>query len=142
MDFDSLKWTLADGEYDDRPLLMRFRQFPETFPKTKYPERINIFWKMSQTDVNGLPADEEFDRLTTFEDRLVAAVEPDEHSILGAVLTCNGQTEYVFHTADVSEFLQRLTNMPQEKEKYPITIHRYNDPEWKYFQSVIAQVQT
>lgn len=137
MNFDSISWVGAEGECEGHVLLVRLREFPTEFPKSKYPQHINIFWKMSETDENGLPTDEEFSRLATFEDRIVNAVEHDEHSILVGALTCNGEKEFVFHTSDVPRFLQRLTNMPQEEERYPITIQKYDDPDWNYFKSLI-----
>ena len=91
MTFDSLTWGVAEGEYDNHPLLIRYREIAKAFPKSKYPQRLNIFWKMSETEANGLPTDEEFERLATFEDRLVLAVEQDAQSILVGVLTCNGE---------------------------------------------------
>ena len=95
---------------------------------------------MSEPDENvenGLTTEKEFRRLETFEDRLIDAVERDEHSILVAALTCNGEKEFVFYTADVPGFLERLSKMPQEKERYPITIQKYDDPNWKYFEALI-----
>ena len=139
MTLDSLTWGVAEAEHDNHLLLIRFREIPETFPKSKYPERLNIFWEMSATDENGLPTDEEFDRLAAFEDRLVPLVEQDAHSILVGVLTCNGEKEFVFHTADVTEFMDRLRNIPQEEERYPITIQKYDDPGWTYFESIIPE---
>ena len=84
--------------------------------------------------------DEEFQRWATFEDRLVEAVEPDEQSILVGALTCNGEKEFIFHTADPAEFPKRLTDMPQETERYPIIIERYDDPDWFYFKEVTSQL--
>lgn len=139
MKVDSLTWALAEADCNSHPLLIRFREFPKRFPKSKYPQRINIFWRMSEADENGLPSDEEFSRLATFEDRLINAVEHDEHSILVGALPCNGEKEFIFYTADVSGFMERLTNMPQEKERYPIKIQRYDDPNWSYFKTVIPK---
>jgi hypothetical protein len=34
--------------------------------------------------------------------------------------------------------MRRLTEMPQETERYPITIQRYDDPDWRYFKSVAS----
>ena len=137
MTFDSLKWVGAEAEHDHHPLLIRFREIPQAFPKFKYPERLNVFWKMSEQDHNGLPTEKEFIRLESFEDYLVGAVEHDGHSILVGVLTCNGEKEFVFHTSDVSGFMSRLRKIPQEEERYPITIRRFYDPNWSYFESVI-----
>ena len=137
MTFDSITWAVAEGEYETHPLFIRFREIPKTFPRARYHQRLNIFWKMSAPDENGLPTEDEFERLNLFEDRLVPAVEDDEHSILVSVLTCNGEREFIFHTADVPGFMERLTNIPQEEDRYPITIQRYDDPDWSYFDSLI-----
>jgi hypothetical protein len=141
MDFDSIPWVGADGDYNGRPLLMRLRQFAKEFPASKYPQRLNVTWTMSEPDENGLPTDEEFHRLAAFENRLVEAVEPDEQSILLGALTCNGEKEFIFQTADPSEFLKRLTDMPQETERYPIIIEKYDDPDWDYFEAVMSQLE-
>jgi hypothetical protein len=94
---------------------------------------------MSEPDVNGLATDEEHERLSAFENRLVNAVEHDDHSVLLAALTGGGEKEFLFHTADVPGFLARLTNMPQEAERYPITIQGEHDPEWHYYDDVRDQ---
>ena len=138
MAFDSIPWTLVDGSYNGRPILYRLREFPHDFPALNYPQRLNLTWTMYEYE-NGLPTEQETRRLTLFEDRLVNAVESDEQSILLGVLTCNGEREFIFQTADPSEFLLRLTNMPQETERYPITIERYDDPDWAYFKDVTSQ---
>jgi len=139
MTFDSLTWAGAEAEYDRHPLLIRFREIPQRFPKSKYPERLNVFWKMSEPDENGLATEEESHRLAAFEDYLVDSVERDGHSILVVVLTSNGEKEFVFHTADVPGFISRLNNIPQEEERFPITIQRFSDPDWTYFESVIPK---
>ena len=99
----------ADGKQDTqarqgRPLLIRFRQFPATFAKENYPQRINVTWTMADAASTGLPTDAEQAQLVAFEDRLVAAVEHAAHSALSVVLTCDGKREWVFHTADVTGF--------------------------------------
>lgn len=141
MEFDSITWAGAEGEYDGRPLLIRFREFADDFPRARYPDRLNVVWEMVESDTSGWPTDSEFERLRTFEDRLVEAVEPDSQSILTVVLTCNGEKEFVFQSVDATVFLDRLTNMPQELERYPIAIYRNSDAEWNYFSSVTSSVR-
>jgi hypothetical protein len=136
MDIDAIPWGLLEGRADDGPFLVRYREFPPTFPRTHYPVRLNLFWSMSQPDDNGLASEVETERLEQFENRLVAAVESDAHSVFVAALTGKGMREFVFHTADVPGFLQRLTAMPQEAQRYPIEIHRHDDQAWAYFDEV------
>ena len=85
---------------------------------------------MSETLEDGFPTKDELEKVHAFEDRLIEAVEHDEFAILSIVLTGNGQREFVFYTVDPQEFINRLTNMPQEEERYPIEIHCNEDPEW------------
>lgn len=136
---DSVKWALAEGVHEGRPLFTRFRQFLSSFPRSAYPQRINIIWIMTEPASTGLPTNQEHARLVTFEDRLVAAVEHDAHSVLSVALTCDGKREWVYHTADVPGFMGRLTDMPQEKDRYPIELTRSEDPDWGYDDAVVPQ---
>jgi len=76
--------------------------------------------------------------LDPFENALVEAVEPDRHGVLSVVLTTAAKREFVFHTSDVPGFIERLTNMPQRAEPYPIEIHHNHDPRWDYFDAVVS----
>jgi Family of unknown function (DUF695) len=139
VDLEIIPWAIGEGTYKGNPVIIRFRQFTDEFPRRTFPERINIFWMMDEPPACGMPSDSETERLHVFENRLVEAVEFDNHSVLSVVLTCNGQREFVFHTADVVGFLERLTNMPQEKDQYPVEIYRNDDPSWDYDESVIPK---
>ncbi len=138
MKFDAIPWTLIEAHGNDGPIIVRHRQFPDGFPKNRFPHRLNIFWQMSEAAENGMPEDAESGRMQAFEDRLVDATEADKQSILSLVLTGNGQREYVFHTSDTDEFLQRLTDMPQEEDPYPIEIDHTEDDAWEYYDRVLA----
>ena len=90
MHWESFGWRGVDCDYEDKPLLVRYREISDEFPRKKYSLRLNIIWRMYERDENGLPTDEEFERLETFENRLIEAVENDHHSILVLALTTNG----------------------------------------------------
>lgn len=140
MDLEQLRWSIAEGVANNAPIWIRFRHFPEEFPRNSYPERLNIFWRMSKLDEGGAPTSEEMDRAATFENRLVTAVEPDRFAVLSLVLTGGGEREYVFHALDANGFVQRLIDIPQEEDRYPITIYHYHDPDWAYDNSVIKDI--
>ena len=95
---------------------------------------------MREPEELGLPTQLESERLEAFENRLVEAVESDNHSILSVVLTCNGQREFVFHTSDPEGFVKRLIAMPQEQERYPIEIFNNEDPGWEYVATVTPSI--
>ena len=142
MNFDKIPWSIAEGIDEGMPVITRFRNFDQSFPRSRYPKRLNIFWKFSNPKDNGLPSPEDSVQAEAFEDRLVEAVENDNHSILSMVLTGKGQREYVFHTSNANEFLQRLTAMPQEQDRYPIEINSFEDVDWNYDGSVLGDISS
>lgn len=58
------------------------------------------------------------------------------------VLTGNGQREFVFHTSDPQAFIQRLIDMPQEEDAYPLEIHNDEDQEWDYYYNELQHMPT
>jgi len=71
--------------------------------------------------------------MEVFENRLVGALESDLSGLLANVITTNGYREWVLYTKSVDVFSERLHNMPQEKEPYPIQIEADHDPGWTYY---------
>jgi Family of unknown function (DUF695) len=141
LDFDTIAWSIAKGLNEGHVFIMRFRAFEPGFPRSSFPQRLNIFWTVKSPTGKGLPSPEDSDKLNIFEDRLVDAVEPDSHSILSMVLTGKSRREYVFHTTNPQEFLNRLTDMPQENDRYPIEIILTEDPEWEYFDRARSDIK-
>ena len=139
MKFDEIAWTVAEEMHDNKPVIIRFRNLNQTFPRNSYPQRLNIFWTFSMPTELGLPSPDDSSKAQLFEDRLIEAVETEGHAILSMVLTGKGQREFVFHAFNVNEFLQRLTQMLQEKERYPIEINFAEDVEWDYVDRVLGE---
>lgn len=137
-ELDSMEWSVAETSHEGFPIWYRWRLFRVDFPKELMPTRLNIFWQMSASNNDGLPTQEEFENMKLFEDRLVSAVESDCHSILSVVITTNAKREFVFHTSDPSGFVERLSEMPQEENRYPIKIIQNADPRWEYDDRVVA----
>jgi hypothetical protein len=133
-------WAIAECHTGEYPYHVRLRKVPSDFPRSNFPTRLNLFWSLSDTDANGYASKPELDKLHVFEDRLVEAVEFDQFSILTLVLTGRGEREFVFYTPDPHEFVRRLSQMPQEEERYPIEIHANEDADWEYFETELNSV--
>ena len=134
---DSAAWTLAEGHTGEYPFFVRHRRFSQPIARSEYPTRLNVFWHMSLPDENGFPSSDEAACLETFENRLIAAVEKDESAWLVAVVTGRSEREFVFYLQQPKLFLQRLTDMPQESERYPLEIHSQDDPGWSYYDDLV-----
>lgn len=135
--FESIGWSIAEGQTDLYKFQVRYRRFEKVFPRNHYPNRLNIFWNVSAPDQEGLATKEELEKLHSFENRLVDAVEHDESAILAAVLTGRKEREFVFFAKDSKDFVRRLTEMPQEKDRYPIQIRFNQDTSWAYYDEII-----
>ena len=140
MNWETMSWTMAEGRTAAYPYLLRIRQVPPAFPRQRYPQRLNIFWSVAEADEKGFPSNKEMQRLHAFEERLVAAVEPDRFAMLTLVVTGRREREFVFYTANPDEFMRRLTNMPQEQTPYPIKIHLHKDPQWRYYSKELGSL--
>ena len=140
MNFDVLPWSIAEGIHEEMPVIFRFREFPDNFQRLDFPSRIHLSWAFQSPTSNGLPSPSDSLQVAQFEDRLIEAVESDNHSILSLVLTGKGQREFSFHTADPQGFVERLSHMPQEEDRYPIEIYCYEYPTWDYVNRVLSDI--
>jgi uncharacterized protein DUF695 len=140
MDFDSLSWAIAEGSDGGAPFCIRFREFSDSFPRERYPHRLNLFWSLLAPTHSGMASEPDTDALHLFENRLVPAVESDNQAILSMALSGKNQKEFVFHAIDHHEFLRRLTEIPQEEERYPIRIYHHEDLSWDYDKRVLADI--
>ena len=141
LNLDETAWTIAEGQTSEYNFEIRFREFKENPPTAEYGQRLNIFWEFRNPLANGFPDKDELEKLHEFENRLIDAVEHDEFSIMSLVLTGNGQREFVFHTPDPQKFINRLTQIPQEEDAYPIEINLNEDLEWKYYYDEITNIK-
>lgn len=134
-------WSLAEGAHNDKPLVIRFREEFRNKPDlSSYPRLVRVLWTYP-ADASGMPDSEASDQMGVFEDRLVAAVEPSQTAVLVAVLTNDGQREWLFYTSEVAEFGRRLSEMPQENDRYPIDLSTESDPAWStFYDNILASV--
>jgi len=135
-------WAIAETTAPARLGMIRFRT-PVLGPGqvTEYPRCLRILWGYADEGTGALPDGPTTDRLQTFENRVVDALEQGAVAVLTAVLTFDGARQWVFYTADVATCGARIDAMPQEAEPYPIEIDVFSDAEWRYLRDeVLATV--
>ncbi len=132
------RWSLAQGDREAGPLLIRFRT-PVLGPDgvDGYGRVLRILWAYAEEGSGELPAEPAVAAMERFEHRFCAAVEADGCAFLAAVLTFDGARQWVFYTGDVAECGRRLEAMPQESEPYPIDLDAFDDPAWDYLRDSI-----
>ena len=127
------QWAVAEGTHNDLPLMIRFRnKLSPGSSISNHPQLIRIYWDYTPHE-SGMPSTNDSQSMEVFENRLVDALETDLSGVLAAAITTNGYREWVWYCLSTDVFAERLHNMPQETEPYPIEIETENDPEWAYF---------
>jgi hypothetical protein len=126
-------WAVAEGTHENMPLVIRFRpEFRSVSDFRGYPLLLQIAWPYESPNGSGLPGEADAQAMERFEERILASYERDAHAVLTAVITTNGGRQWIFYTSDVDVCGQRLADMPQEAEPYPVELEVEEDPDWRF----------
>ena len=131
------QWSVAEGDAEGSPVLIRFReQLLTVSDTTGYEQLLTILWPYADEGNGVLPTPEANSALEKFEERLCAAFEHDARAIVAAVVTTDGARQWIVYTDDINECGERLSNMPQNDEPYPIEMQADEDPQWSLLHEV------
>ena len=134
------RWTGVKCENDVGPFLLRYRTPVLAPPDTKgYGRVLKIVWPYADENTGAMPSSEDSEQMAAFENRFCEAVEEDATAILTAVLTFDGARQWVFYTSDVQKCGERLNNMPQNDEPYPLELTTELDADWRYLREEILK---
>lgn len=130
-------WEGVKGEYGGVAYSMRYRPNLTTHPDlASYPKLIRVIWGFASNETN-LPTAQDRFQMARFESRLVEAVETDLAALLVAVVTNHHQRIWSLYAHDSQEFSQRLNQIPQETEPYPISVVAKDDAEWAFYKLLV-----
>ena len=79
-----------------------------------------ITWTLQNPGDGGFPSSSDNDALENFENLIFDQLEAGQHSICVAVITNNGERDWIFYTSDPEEIHQRLNQALQESPRFPI----------------------
>ncbi len=135
-------WATAEGGPDDAPYLIRFRTpIVEAGEAPGHDHRLSVVWAYAAEGSGALPDDATSAAMAEFENRLCDAWEHDALAFLSAVVTYDGARQWVWYTGNVALCGERLDDMPQEAEPYPIELSTEYDPDWNFLrEEVLANV--
>lgn len=137
-------WTLAEVERDCGIAMLRFRtpvlggSGPAPGSHRHY---VAVCWPYADEGSGELPGEGPSEAMSTFEDRLCGAVEPDALAALAVVLTFDGARQWVYYTDDVDEFARRLGAMPHDGDaRYPVELTTGPDMTWARLHQLLAPI--
>ncbi|MDJ0970873.1 MAG: DUF695 domain-containing protein [Kiloniellales bacterium] len=131
-------WALAEAHSAQGPMLKRFRTpILQPVDITSHRRVLRILWIYAEEGTGEMPSSEDSDRMEKFENLTCDALEKDHLAVLTAVVTFDGARQWVWYTSDVPACGQRINEMPQEEERYPIELDAFDDPDWGYLRNTI-----
>jgi hypothetical protein len=140
----SNRWVLADGTLNDEPITIRYRdEVQGELESDRYQQCIQIQWNADQVDPEtGYPSTDELDKIDAFNQKLMAAVEPNAHGLLVMVLMSQGVNQWIMYVRDNEELQSDLNTIPTDTGLYPIEVTSEEDPEWGVFTQLRDAIKT
>ena len=137
---DSDSWYGAEGMFNDKPSLLRFRpNLKEYLGHPLYARRLVITWNYQKRNSSGMPTATQSDEMRTFEDAIVSALDPDRLAIFAFAFTNDGIREWHFYVKDINEVGERINVALADFSKLPINLEVQDDPDWDELRSVYIQ---
>jgi len=140
----SNRWVLADGTLKDQPITIRYRdQVQEQLESDQYQQCIQISWQAQEQDPEtGYPSAAELEKIDAFNQKLMAAVETEQHGLLVMVLMCEGVNQWIMYSKDIKQVQQDLNTIPTDTGLYPIEVTSDEDPQWEIFTQLRDAIKT
>ena len=115
---DERAWVLAERKTDKGLSLVRLKELETSFPFERFPERLSVIWSFSDTGPDDTPSNRESDAMEKFENRICEHIERTQQAVL----------------------CEELSEIPQERKRYPIEIHHESDASGKFYESYASKL--
>lgn len=134
-------WSVAEGENDGIPFLLRFRPHLNDFIETRrYSKRLTVLLPYDSDNDSLMPTDEQTELFRNIEDALVDILESDVQAVLAFVYTGQNQKEWHWYSTDINETGKRLNDVLSNFDRLPLELSAEDDPDWSEYNSVLEGV--
>jgi hypothetical protein len=134
IDPDAHRWGIAEGSYDNSPLLLRINATAKEWVGHKdLGIKLGFAVPLNSPDDGGLPTPEENYQLNDVEDAIVREVEAKTKGIFALVLTTGTMKEYVFYipeNVDIESIHKAIQSSVKTHEVQCIAVR---DPDWSTY---------
>jgi hypothetical protein len=129
-------WTVATGEYDGRPMLLRLNSALKSFAgDRRFPFHVGCTIPFTAPDDRGFPSVEESPELAKIEEGLISAFSANGNAIPAAVITTNGMRELVFYAA-AHEPVVRDYERLRDRYVHELQMEVKRDPAWEVYRAL------
>lgn len=120
------------------PVIYKFdNEFPEDAVRSTLTWLMVISWRYDGSSNNGMPLDDENQRMTTLEGAIEEHIEDDKVLRHAYSRTGNNLKELVYYISDQEQFLQAFNKALSDHPRYPIEINFYQDSDWEDFKRLL-----
>ena len=131
-------WTSAEGMYEGKPFLIRFRPHLHNFIlSNEFNTRFIVLWSYKSEEVSLIPNKKEMNLMRKFENASVDFLENDLQAVLSFVYTGLNKREWHWYSKDVSETETRLNKVLLNFNSPPIQFFIEDDPTWQEYNAVL-----
>ena len=124
-------WSVARGENDGRPLLVRVNTGAAAAAKQiALAHRVGIAVLLHAPDSSGFPASDESATLSKIEDAIEAELRVGHDTILVVVLTTGGMREFLLYSAIPQDTESAVARVQAQFPNYEIQFYVQPDPDW------------
>ncbi|NVK36389.1 MAG: DUF695 domain-containing protein [Gammaproteobacteria bacterium] len=140
----SNRWVLADGTLNDEPITIRYRDELESeLASGKFSQCVQISWNAADVDPQtGYPSTSELIKIDDFNQKLMNAIETENHALIVMVIMCQGINQWILYAKDTSQLQADLNTIPTDTGLYPIEIVAEEDADWTIFTQLRDAIKT
>lgn len=133
------RWTLAEGVYDDAPLLLRFNELAKNWVgHPGLPIKLGFAILLNDPNEGGLPDPDEFAVLGDIEDVIFEEVEAKTTGMLVMILTTGVMRELVYYIAPGSDIGAIHQAIQGRVTTHEVQCMAVNDPTWDAYTELVG----
>ncbi|MEM1135492.1 MAG: DUF695 domain-containing protein [Bacteroidota bacterium] len=134
-------WTVAEGDYENTPFILRFRPNLIDFIDTKeYRQRHTITCKYQSDDASLMPESEDFEYMGTIENHLVAALEGELIAVLAFIYTGQNHKEWHWYVKEIEKANRKIKAVSEKFNRLQLAIQIEDEPDWKAYNAILQEV--
>lgn len=133
---DEQRWRIAQGDYEGRPLLVRFNEAGrELAGHPGLPIKLGFAVQLHRPHEGGLPDADENEELGVLEDLIAQRVLADAVGLHAMTLTTGTMKEYVFYIAPGLDIARLHAALRKDVATHDLQCMAVEEPGWASFRA-------
>ncbi len=133
-------WSVSDGEYDGKRMLVRLNDGLRAMAGRKsHSRQAGIAIRCNSPDEQGLPSANDATAFSNFEDQSQEMFCADQLALFAAVITTGGMREFVFYLSDERRFREHFRDWARTPKSHRVQLMIQRDPSWSVYRKLAAR---